>query len=63
MKHIAIFCSAQNVAEHYVVATEQLGRLIALHGHALVWGGSDTGLMSTIAHSVQKNGGKVVGVT
>ena len=47
----------------YAKAAEALGQLLAKNGHTLIWGGSDSGLMKTIADAVQRNGGKVVGVT
>lgn len=61
--NICVFCSAADVAEPYVKATEEFGRLIAEHGHSLVWGGSYVGLMKVIADSVQENGGAIRGVS
>ena len=63
MKHIAVFCSAQNISEAYTKPAEEFGRLMVAHGYDLVWGGSDKGLMSILATAVQQNGGKLVGVS
>ena len=40
----------------------ELGHWIGNHGHTLVYGGSKTGLMGELAHSVLNTGGKVIGV-
>ena len=61
--NICVFCSGQEVDEKYEKAAEELGRLIGSRGHTLVWGGSNGGLMRTIADSVQKAGGKIVGIS
>ncbi len=42
--------------------TSQLGEWIGRHGHALVYGGCDMGLMECVAKAVRKSGGKVIGV-
>jgi len=52
-----------DVAEQYAKSAAEFGRLLAKDGHTLIWGGSDSGLMKTIADAVQKNGGRTVGVT
>lgn len=62
-KYIAIFCSAQDLAEKYTKPARELAKKIAEHGYHLVWGGSDTGLMKIIADEVQKSGGKLVGIS
>ena len=61
--HICVFCSAQDVPEPYTVAASELGRRIAQGGHTLVWGGSDRGVMRTLADSAQEAGGKLVGIS
>jgi uncharacterized protein (TIGR00730 family) len=63
MKNICVFCSASVVDTRYIDDATKLGSLMATHGYSLVWGGSDTGLMKVIADSVQKNGGKIFGVS
>lgn len=37
--------------------------LLAKAGHNLVWGGSDVGIMNTVADAFQTNGGKIYGVS
>ena len=43
-------------------AVEELGRWIGANGHRLVYGGSKTGLMGALAHSVLEAGGQAIGV-
>ena len=60
---IAVFCSANsNIAPIYFERTAELGRYMALHGHELVFGGCNMGLMECIARSVSENGGHSIGV-
>src|SRR4051794_1723892 len=61
--NICVYCSAAQVEEKYAEPVRELGKLIAEGGHTLVWGGSDRGLMQTIAAAVQENGGDVIGVS
>jgi uncharacterized protein (TIGR00730 family) len=60
---IAIFCSANNLPEKYTAPAIELGNLLAKSGHALVYGGSDYGLMKTIADTMQAGGAQIIGVT
>jgi uncharacterized protein (TIGR00730 family) len=46
----------------YKAAVTKLGRWIGKEGHWLVYGGSMTGLMGTLAEAVLSAGGKVTGV-
>ena len=46
----------------YKEAAKELGRFIGENGHTLVYGGSDEGLMGTVADSVLEYGGSVIGV-
>ena len=41
---------------------EKLGAWIGDHGHTLIYGGSNRGLMGALARSVMAHGGKVIGV-
>ena len=43
-------------------AVQELGQWIGDSGHALVYGGSKTGLMGILAESAVKSGGKVTGI-
>jgi uncharacterized protein (TIGR00730 family) len=63
MQHICVYCSAANdLAQKYVDVAVEMGREIATRGHALVYGGSNRGLMGEMARTCQANGGKVIGV-
>ena len=61
--NICVFCSGQEVDDTYATAAEELGRLLGQRGHTLIWGGSDGGLMRIVAEAVQKNGGKIIGIS
>ena len=60
---ICVFCSAYDLAPQYTEPAKQFARLIAEHGHTLIWGGSDTGLMSQVASAAQEAGGRIVGIS
>jgi uncharacterized protein (TIGR00730 family) len=61
--NICVFCSAnENIDPEFFTMTSQLGEWIGRHGHALVYGGCDMGLMECVAKAVRKSGGKVIGV-
>lgn len=59
---VGVFCSANEVAGRYADPARQLMRLLAQSGHSLVWGGSNVGLMKTVAETAQGAGSKIVGV-
>ncbi|MGD3105878.1 TIGR00730 family Rossman fold protein [Streptomyces sp. YGL11-2] len=61
--NICVFCSAADLDDRYVTPARQFATLIGKGGHALVWGGSDTGLMKVMADGVQEAGGKLIGVS
>jgi len=46
----------------YTKAVRELGSWIGSHGHTLIYGGSDCGLMGELADSALKSGGYVIGV-
>ncbi len=46
----------------FITAIRELGNWIGASGHTLVYGGSKTGLMGELAHSVLAVGGKAIGV-
>ena len=60
---ICVFCSANAGLDpdFYTVARE-LGRRIGAAGHALVFGGTDMGLMQAVAEATRESGGRVIGV-
>ncbi|MEU7179561.1 MULTISPECIES: LOG family protein [Streptomyces] len=61
--NICVFCSAADLDDRYVTPARQFAELMGKSGHALVWGGSDTGLMKVMADGVQGAGGKLIGVS
>jgi uncharacterized protein (TIGR00730 family) len=61
--NICVFCSASSLPEKYTAPAEELAQLLAKAGHTMIYGGSDYGLMKVMADAVQKEGGKVVGIT
>lgn len=61
--NICVFCSAADLDDRYVLPARRFAELMGKGGHALVWGGSDTGLMKVMADGVQRAGGKLIGVS
>ncbi len=61
--NICVFCSANDLEAKYTAPAKEFARLLAKNGHALVWGGSDYGMMNLVASAVQKNGGKITGIS
>lgn len=60
---ILIFCSANSdIDAGYFKATDELGRWIGSHGHSLVFGGCNLGLMECVAKAVREAGGLTIGV-
>lgn len=60
---IAVYCgSASGTEPEYMAVARELGDWIGRNGHALVYGGSNTGLMGAVADAVLAHNGKVIGV-
>ena len=60
---IAVYCgSACGTEPEYMAVARELGDWIGRNGHALVYGGSNTGLMGAVADAVLAHNGKVIGV-
>ena len=60
---IAVYCgSACGTEPDYMAVARELGDWIGRNGHALVYGGSNTGLMGAVADAVLAHNGKVIGV-
>ena len=60
---ICLYGASSNVlAQGYLDAAYDAGRLLAQRGHALVYGGGAQGVMGAAARGVHENGGKVIGV-
>jgi uncharacterized protein (TIGR00730 family) len=62
-RSVCVFCGS-NVGSRpeYSAAAEEIGRLLAGRGIALVYGGGKVGLMGKIADTVLRAGGSVTGV-
>ena len=61
--NICIFCSANgNIDPDYFKLTAQLGRWAARHGHTIVYGGVNQGLMECVAEAAHEAGGSTIGV-
>ena len=60
---IAVFCSANShIDPDFFTLTEELGQWMSRHGHHVVCGGCNLGLMECIARSVHEAGGRAIGV-
>lgn len=60
---ICVYCSSSAaVDEIYFQAAREVGRLIGVRGHSLIYGGSDVGLMGAVARAAHDAGARVVGV-
>lgn len=59
--HVGVFLSAADLDERYTRPAVDFADRLGSGGHALVWGGSDTGLMKVVADGVQRAGGELVG--
>ncbi len=60
--NITVFCSANELDERYTKPAREFARLLGAHGHTLVWGGSNAGLMGVVADEVKAAGGRLVGI-
>lgn len=61
--NIAVYCgSSDGNRKNYLGDAAALGKWIGGHGHTLVYGGSQGGLMGAAADAVLASGGKVIGV-
>ncbi|MBC7269884.1 MAG: TIGR00730 family Rossman fold protein [Streptomyces sp.] len=61
--NICVFLSAADLDERYTRPAREFAKLLGKGGHALVWGGSDVGLMKVVADGVQEAGGRLIGVS
>jgi uncharacterized protein (TIGR00730 family) len=63
MKRICVYCGSSSGARRaYADAAQALGRALVRRGLGLVYGGSNVGLMATLADTVLAQGGEVIGV-
>jgi uncharacterized protein (TIGR00730 family) len=61
--NICVFLSAADLDARYTRPAREFAELLGKGGHALVWGGSDVGLMKVVADGVQEAGGRLIGVS
>ena len=54
--------SSAKLASVYYEKTEELGRMMGLRGHGLVFGGGATGLMGAAARGVDAHHGYILGI-
>src|SRR5262249_44096077 len=60
---LTVYCaSSQRVPQLYADVAAELGKLIALRGYTLVYGGGNIGLMAALAQAALAHGGRVKGV-
>lgn len=63
MKTVAVFCgSSLGASEAYKEGAIRLGEELVSRGITLVYGGANVGIMGTVADTVLKAGGQVIGV-
>jgi uncharacterized protein (TIGR00730 family) len=63
MNKICVFCGSNPGADpEFITAAKELGKEIARRGFALVYGGSDLGLMGAVSQSALDNGAEVTGI-
>jgi uncharacterized protein (TIGR00730 family) len=63
MKRLCVFAgSSSGVRAEYRTVADEFGRLLALRGVGLVYGGARVGIMGTVADAVLAGGGQVIGV-
>lgn len=61
--NICVFCgSGIGKDPAYANAARQLGELLAIQQHTLIYGGGNIGLMGITADAVLENGGEVIGI-
>ena len=61
--NICVFCSAnEQIDPDFFLVASQLGVWAANHGHAIVFGGHNAGLMRAVSKAAKEAGGRVIGV-
>lgn len=63
IRNIAVFCASANGANPvYRTSAEELGRALASRNIGVIYGGSNVGLMKTVAEAALAAKGRVIGV-
>ena len=61
--NVCIFGASSSITkEHYIRSVEELGRILAERGHALIFGAGGAGLMGAAARGFKAGGGRVTGI-
>lgn len=61
--HICLYgASSEHLSSLYLDAAFEMGQRVADHGHTLVFGGGDKGIMGAAARGARERGGGVVGI-
>jgi cytokinin riboside 5'-monophosphate phosphoribohydrolase len=61
--NICIFCSSSNaIDEAYFQDARRLGELLGSHGHTLINGGANVGLMEEVTFAAKKSGALTIGI-
>lgn len=63
MKVCVYGASSNTIDPDYIMAGEELGRILGEHGHTLIYGGGATGLMGAVSRGVFEKSGEVIGVS
>ena|SRR5579884_1535948 len=58
---VAVFCSANELDLKYQRPAQEMAKLLAEHGHSLIFGGSNRGLMKIMADGMKAGGAKLYG--
>ena len=60
---ICVFCSAnQQIDPEFFTMTEELGKWAAEHGHSIVYGGVNQGLMECVGKAAKESGARTIGI-
>ena len=63
VKSVCVFCGARNtIHPEYIALAKECGELLAAKNLTVVYGGSNSGMMSAMAQTAFRAGAKVVGV-
>lgn len=54
--------SSRSVTPNFIQASESLGEYLAEHGHSLVFGAGNAGVMGATARGFHRKGGEIIGV-
>lgn len=62
--NICVYGAASpDIDTKYILAGEQLGRILGKRGHTLIFGGGNSGLMGAAVRGVSEAGGRSVGIS